>query len=98
MQKATPFQDFVIRCVRYAFAFMPAYIGRVFFSKPVALPFLRWRMLRHGYFHSPITWREVKNDNFPGVWLTFDEETKPDIVVFYCHGKIVCRPSGQVPN
>lgn len=77
---------------------MPAYIGRVFFSKPVALPFLRWRMLRHGYFHSPITWREVKNDNFPGVWLTFDEETKPDIVVFYCHGKIVCRPSGQVPN
>ncbi|KAH7061076.1 Alpha/Beta hydrolase protein [Macrophomina phaseolina] len=86
VQKATLFQDFVIRCVRYAFAFMPAYIGRVFFSKPVALPFLRWRMLRHGYLRSPITWREVKNESYPGIWLTFDEETKPDVVVFYCHG------------
>ncbi|KAL1643864.1 hypothetical protein SLS58_004537 [Diplodia intermedia] len=65
---------------------MPAYIGRVFFSKPVALPFLRWRMLRHGYLHSPISWRDVKKDDFHGVWLTFDEETKPDIVVLYCHG------------
>lgn len=86
VQRASPFQDFVIRCVRYAFACMPAYIGRVFFSKPVALPFLRFRMLRHGFLRSPIAWREVKNDGFHGVWLTFDEETKPDVVVFYCHG------------
>ena len=33
--------------------------GRVFFSKAVALPFLRFRMLRHGFVHSPIRWREV---------------------------------------
>ena len=35
VQRATPFQDFVIRCVKFAFANMPAFIGRVFFSKPV---------------------------------------------------------------
>ncbi|OJD36167.1 alpha beta-hydrolase [Diplodia corticola] len=43
-------------------------------------------MLRHGYLHSPISWRDVRRDGFHGVWLTFDEETKPDIVVLYCHG------------
>jgi hypothetical protein len=60
VKKATPFQDFVIRCVRYAFANMPAFIGRVFFSKGVSLPFLRFRMLRHGIITSPIRWTEVK--------------------------------------
>ncbi len=30
----------------------------VFFSKQVALPFLRFRMLRHGYLGSPVYWRE----------------------------------------
>lgn len=59
VQQASFFQDLVIRIVRYAFAFIPAKIGRVFFSKWVALPFLRFRMLRHGYLHSPLTWREV---------------------------------------
>ena len=59
VQRATAFQDFVIRCVRYTFAFMPASMGRVFFSKAVALPFLRFRMLRHGFIRSPITWQEV---------------------------------------
>lgn len=87
MQRATPFQDFVIRCVKYAFANMPAFIGRVFFSKPVSLPFLRWRMLRHGYLHSPIPWREVNvPGKFKGVWITCDEKRKPDVVVYYCHG------------
>lgn len=60
VKKATPFQDFVIRCVRYAFANMPAFLGRVFFSKPVSLPFLRFRMLRHGVVTSPIRWTEIK--------------------------------------
>ena len=27
--------------------------------KSVSLPFLRFRMLRHGYLHSPIYWHEV---------------------------------------
>lgn len=59
IQRASWFEDIVIRCVRYAFAYIPAKIGRIFFSKPVALPFLRFRMLRHGYFRSPIHWHEV---------------------------------------
>jgi hypothetical protein len=57
-QTATVFEDFVIRCVRYAFANMPAKVGRVFFGKYVALPFIRWRMLRHGYIRSPVHYRE----------------------------------------
>lgn len=59
VQRATLFQDIVIRCVRYAFADIPAAIGKVFFSKWVALPFMKFRMLRHGIWKSPIYWREV---------------------------------------
>jgi hypothetical protein len=59
VQDATAFEDLVIRCVRYAFANIPASIGRVFFSKRVALPFVRWRMLRHGYFGYPMHVEEV---------------------------------------
>jgi len=86
VQQATPFEDFVIRCVRYAFANIPASIGRVFFSKPVALPFLRFRMLRHGYLKSPIHWHEVHMSDFKGLWLVCDEFQQPDVVVFYAHG------------
>jgi len=59
VQYATGFQDVVIRCVRFAFARFPSRVGRVFFSKEVALPFARWRMLRHGIYRSPLTWYEV---------------------------------------
>ncbi|TID15296.1 alpha beta-hydrolase [Venturia nashicola] len=85
VQKATPFQDVVIRCVRYAFANMPAYIGRVFFSKQVTLPFLRFRMLRRGYLRSPLPWKEVKTEQFRGIWIA-EHDSKPDIVIYYCHG------------
>ena len=57
-QGATAFEDFVVRCVRYAFKYFPASVGRVFFSKYVALGFLRWRMLRHGHIRSPVHYRE----------------------------------------
>lgn len=57
-QGATAFEDFVIRCVRYAFRYFPARVGRVFFSKYVSLGFLRWRMLRHGHVRSPVHYRE----------------------------------------
>lgn len=43
-------------------------------------------MMRHGYLHSPITWREVKEKRFSGVWLTMDQNTEPDVVIFYLHG------------
>ncbi|KAK8113690.1 hypothetical protein PG999_005759 [Apiospora kogelbergensis] len=58
VQGAAPFEDFVVRCVRYAFANIPPQVGRVFFSRPVALPFLRFRMLRHGFIRHPIHWHE----------------------------------------
>ncbi|KAF2763332.1 alpha/beta-hydrolase [Pseudovirgaria hyperparasitica] len=86
VQRASLFQDIVIRCVRYAFAYMPAYIGRVFFSKPVALPFVRFRMFRHGLRKCPIPWVEVKRPGLSGIWLAHDQTKKPDVVIYYCHG------------
>lgn len=86
VQRSTVFQDIVIRCVRYAFAFMPAFLGRVFFSKQVSLPFLRFRMLRHGFFTSPIRWTEIKRPGFHGIWITCNQLEQPDVIVYYCHG------------
>ncbi|CAO2651488.1 Nn.00g040580.m01.CDS01 [Neocucurbitaria sp. VM-36] len=86
VRKATPFQDVVIRFVRYAFANMPAFLGRVFFSKAVSLPFLRFRMLRHGIVTSPIRWTEINRPNFRGVWIVHNQQEQPDIIVYYCHG------------
>jgi acetyl esterase/lipase len=65
---------------------MPAFIGRTFFSKEVSLPFLRFRMLRHGIFTSPIRWTEVKRPNFRGVYIVHNQQEQPDIIVYYCHG------------
>ncbi len=69
-QEATFFEDLVVRCVKYAFANFPTSIGKVFFSKWISLPFLRWRMLRHGYLRKPVSYREyehgqVGNSFFP---------------------------------
>lgn len=86
VQKATPFQDFVIRCVRYAFANMPVSLGRVFFSKQVSLPFLRFRMVRHGIWTSPLRWTEIKRPGFQGVYIVHDQQEQPDVIVYYCHG------------
>lgn len=86
MQQATLFQDLVNRCVKYAFAELPVNVGRVFFSKGVALPFMRFRMLRHGIMHSPIHWKEINRDGLRGVFMVLDETRRPDIVVYYCHG------------
>lgn len=86
VRQASPFQDFVIRCVRYAFARFPAEIGRVFFSRPVALPFLRWRMLRFGYLHSPVQWKDVDLGITHGVHVAFEPEKTPDLIIYYCHG------------
>lgn len=99
----------MIRYVRYAFANLPAYIGRVFFSKEVSLPFLRFRMLRHGIIRSPIPWREIERvsqphpsdhpdtkppqDGLKGLWITTDESRQPDIVIYYCHGTSPSAPT-----
>lgn len=60
--RATLFEDLVVRCVRYAFRNVPANIGRVFFHKAVAMPFLTWRMARHGYITFPTRWAEYKEE------------------------------------
>lgn len=86
VQKASPFEDLVVRCVRYAFANIPPTVGRVFFSKSVVLPFLKFRMLRHGYLRSPIHWHEYKDKRFKGLWIIKDPMTRPDICIFYSHG------------
>ena len=86
MQQATLFQDIVIRCVRYAFAKIPAAIGKVFFSKGVALPFIKFRQLRHGFLRSPIYWKEIDRSGLKGIYVIHDETRRPDIVVYYCHG------------
>jgi acetyl esterase/lipase len=86
VQRATGFQDLVIRCVRYAFEFMPAHIGRVFFSKAVALPFLRFRMLRHGILLPSPAWYEINHRGLHGLWIFHNRLTSPDVVVYYCHG------------
>lgn len=86
-QSASLFQDIVIRCVRYAFAKIPASIGRVFFSKWVALPFFRFRLLRHGYLQCPVYYQEVERPGLKGIWAVMDPDTEPDIIIYYCHGE-----------
>lgn len=44
-------------------------------------------MLRHGYTKSAIPWKEVKKDGLHGIWMICDEEKKPDVVIYYCHGE-----------
>lgn len=51
------------------------------------MPFFWFRMLRHGYTKSAIPWKEVKKDGLHGIWMICDEEKKPDVVVYYCHGE-----------
>jgi acetyl esterase/lipase len=90
VQNATIFEDIVVRCVRYAFASIPARIDRVFFSKWVALPFFRFRLLRHGYLTSPIPYTEIDRNGVRGLWISGDDRPaeleKPDLVVYYLHG------------
>jgi hypothetical protein len=86
-RNATFFHDVVIRCVRYAFANIPASVGRVFFSKAVAYPFLRFRLLRHGYLRSSIFFQEVVRHGVRGLWIVPDEKADPDVVIYYCHGE-----------
>ncbi|PNY27057.1 Uncharacterized protein TCAP_03007 [Tolypocladium capitatum] len=90
VRRSTAFEDLVVRCVRHAFKSIPANIGRVFFSKGVTLPFLRWRMLRHGYLKCPVYWRESAigegQKSTKGVWIMHKPEQPPDLVIYYVHG------------
>ncbi|PTB36427.1 hypothetical protein M441DRAFT_61905 [Trichoderma asperellum CBS 433.97] len=90
LKGSTIFEDIVIRCVRYAFATIPANVGRVFFSRDVALPFLKWRMKRHGFKDFPVYWKEETmgegDAKVKGIWIKQNCEVEPDIVIYYAHG------------
>jgi len=78
--------------VRFAFAKLPANLGRIFFSKQVALPFLRFRLLRHGHWTGDVKWREVKSpkgdSGLNGIWIAEDlDEKEYDVVMLYIHGR-----------
>ena len=85
VQRSAPFEDFVIRCVRYAFAKITPKVGKVFFSKEVALPFFKFRLWRHDLEECPVPWKEIESSKagVRGIWIGAE---KPDIVVYYCHG------------
>ncbi|KAI9736997.1 MAG: hypothetical protein M1834_000586 [Cirrosporium novae-zelandiae] len=89
VQQATLFQDIVIRCVRYAFANVPANVCRVSLSKPVSCRFLKYRIFRHLYFWpfeslDPFTLERIEKNEFRG--LLIDGSVKPDIIIYYIHG------------
>ncbi|GAB1320101.1 hypothetical protein MFIFM68171_10311 [Madurella fahalii] len=86
VRRTSPFEDFVVRCVRYAFANIPARVGKVFFAKEVAIPFLWFRLFRHGHLGSPIYWREESEKSFRGIWIIKEPADKPDFVLYYAHG------------
>ena len=52
--------------MRFAFANIDPAVGRVFFGKWVALPFLRFRMLRHGFLLFPFHVKEI--DTVSAFW------------------------------
>ncbi|KAK4249632.1 monoterpene epsilon-lactone hydrolase [Corynascus novoguineensis] len=85
-RRASAFEDIVVRCMRYAFVNIPPRVGRVFFSREVSLPFLWFRLLRHGYPEPPIHWREHCESGLRGIWLIKDPERRPDFALYYAHG------------
>ena len=43
-------------------------------------------MLRHGFAHSPMPWREISLGAAHGVYICPVMDKKPDLVIYYCHG------------
>ncbi|KAF8241890.1 alpha/beta-hydrolase [Wilcoxina mikolae CBS 423.85] len=88
-RRTTLFQDAMVRCLRWAFTNLPSDVGRLFFLKGVSLPFLRFRMLRSGYFLSRRDcprWVEVNQNGLKGLWIAYDTIARPDLLVYYVHG------------
>ncbi|KAI0166043.1 Alpha/Beta hydrolase protein [Xylariaceae sp. FL1272] len=88
---ASPFEDIVIRCVRFAFAKISPSVGKAFFSKAVSLPFLKFRLWRHGMLDFPVHLHEhleMEDDGTKvrGIWIRDDPKKEPDVCVYYIHG------------
>ena len=59
-RRSTLFEDAVVRCVHYGFTNIKPPIARIFFVKGVSWPFLRYRMLRHGYLFFPVHLEDIE--------------------------------------
>lgn len=59
-RSATLFEDAVTRCVHYGFTNIKPPIARIFFVKGVSWPFLRYRMLKHGYLFLPVHLEDIE--------------------------------------
>ncbi|KAK6543907.1 hypothetical protein TWF694_000626 [Orbilia ellipsospora] len=89
VNSSTLFQELVIRLVKYAFSNLPSDIARVFFKKEIALPFYRFRLLRHGLWpNNTPSWapEEINQDGVNGIWLKSIKNCEPDIALYYIHG------------
>ncbi|KFY73785.1 hypothetical protein V499_06142 [Pseudogymnoascus sp. VKM F-103] len=85
-RRATLFEDAVVRCVHYGFTNIKPPIARIFFVKGVSWPFLRYRMLRHGYLFLPVHLEDIEQESLKGVWMIDEPSLKPDIVFYFAHG------------
>ncbi|PFH61025.1 hypothetical protein XA68_18390 [Ophiocordyceps unilateralis] len=89
-RESSTFEYVVSRCVRYSFKHIPPEVARVFFFKMICLPYLRWRMLRHGLVECPVHWYEhVHREGdtaVEGLWVRHDPNRSPDLVIYYIHG------------
>ncbi|KFY32947.1 hypothetical protein V495_08576 [Pseudogymnoascus sp. VKM F-4514 (FW-929)] len=84
--RATLFEDAVVRCVHYGFTKIKPPIARVFFVKGVSWPFLRYRMLKHGYLFLPVHLENIEQGSVKGVWMVYEPFQKPDVVLYFAHG------------
>ena len=57
------------------------------FSKWVAYPFFRFRLLRHGFLRMPFACDELDKQGLKALYIVHDKARDPDIVIYYCHGQ-----------
>ena len=65
-QSPSVFEDVVLCCVRWAFVHVPPHVGRVFFSRPVALPFFLFRQ----HHQQQQQQQQQHRSGYAGVWRT----------------------------
>ncbi|OBT64678.1 hypothetical protein VE03_05900 [Pseudogymnoascus sp. 23342-1-I1] len=85
-RRSTLFEDAVVRCVHYGFTNIKPPIARIFFVKGVSWPFLRYRILRHGYLFLPVHLEDIGQGSLKGVWIIDEPSQKPDVVFYFAHG------------
>lgn len=97
---ASAFEVIAVQCTRWSHVNLPLDILRAFFGRGVVRPFLRWRMLRHFFFWSPVTCEDYEGSEVDpavkGIWIKEDPDEDPDLVVYYIHGELATGAVGPV--